>query len=267
MRNLSTILGLAAVVAAAVVGTGSTPLGAQPGPRVSPATLTVSPLRVDPGKTITFTVANCSVQPQVGALEYDAVFPIEMVAGSSPGEWHGQMEARGIDLFVSGTCGDQDLGNVRVDVDNPMIGFHPIGSMIAPDGTPSRVYGSDCPDGTVARIRYDEHVLGQPTATGETWTAPIDSRGDWDVSTPVYAMYAVVPPPGTPAGTVLREFTVHASCGQVTYEVLHIVVQRAVGDDPLVDPPQADVPPPTTPAVPPTAPPANAVSGTSHYAG
>jgi len=167
---------------------------------------------------------------------------------------------------VSGSCGDQQLAEVRVDVDNPMIGFAPIGSMLAPADNPSTVYGSDCPDGTVASVRFDEVVLGRPTAAGTPVTATIDQRGDWQVDTPVYTLYAVVPPPGTPAGTVLREFTVNASCGDVTYEVLHIVVQRATGDDTTTTAPPSG-PPPSTPPAPPVAPPADAVPGTSHFTG
>jgi len=259
-------LGLAALVVVAALGSGSAPLHAEPAPRAMAATLTVSPMRVDPGRPVTFTVTGCAVQPTVTATETDMVFNIELTAGPNPGDWHGQLVAGQFDWFVNGTCGAQDLGERRIDIDNPLIGFQPIGSMIAPETAPSTVYGSDCPDGTVASVRFDEVVLGQPATAGTPVTAPIDERGDWQVDTPLYTLYAVVPPPGTPAGTVLREFTVNASCGDVTYEVLHLVVQRAVGDDTSTTVAPTEQPS-TMPSSPPMAPPANAVPGTARFTG
>jgi len=266
MRNVRSLLGLTVVAVLAVVGSGSSPLGAQPSPRISSATLTVSPLRVDPGQPVTFTVANCAVKPEVTATETDMVFVVEMTAGPTAGAWHGQLAAGQFDWFVNGTCGDQQLAEIRLDIDNPLIGFQPIGSMIAPSGVPATVYGSDCPDGTVASVRFDQVVFGRGTLTGTPVTAPIDERGDWQVDTPAYTLEAVVPPPGTPDGTVLREFTVNASCGDVTYEVLHIVIQRAVGDDTTTTT-LPTAPSTSVPSTPPLAPPADAVPGTSHFTG
>lgn len=207
----------------AVVGVGAAP--------VDGATLTVTPLRVDPEEVVTLTVAGCSETPEISVGESDFLRLIRPEPGPDPETWVTTLEAGLTDWRVDARCGDEELGPVVVDIDNPLIAFTPIGAFVEAPDPPAHVYGSDCPDGTVATVRFDEHVFGRPTdATGEPVTAPIDERGDWQVDTPIYTAYAVVPPPGTPAGTVLREFRVHASCGDVRYPVISYPIQVAVGD-------------------------------------
>lgn len=245
-----------------------------PGPvsaQVAP-TLEVSPKRVDPGQPVTFTVRGCPQPPVVTATETDMVFAVEVTAGAEAGTWSGQLPAGQFDWFVDATCGDQVLGQVRLDIDNPLIGFEPIGSMVAPESFPDTVYGADCPDGTEAQVRFDDLNFGEPApVSSRVVAAPIDIRGDWQADVPDFLAYGVIVDPPPPPGTVLREITVHASCGDVTYAVLRIPVQIAGGEQPIPAPSPVPAPAPSpapAPAPAPSAPPpARPVSGQADFTG
>jgi hypothetical protein len=244
MRRVWWGLGAAAVLVGGLAGAGPGSVSAQAAP-----TLEVTPLRVDPEQLVTFTVRDCPAGPEVQVGESDFIRVLVAGAGleadATGGTWTGSVPAGLTDWTVRGTCGDVTFDDVIVDIDNPLMSFIPIGAFLATPDPPSTVYGSDCPDGTVARVRFDDLDFGRPTPVSSTLvTSPIDERGDWQVDVPGYLAYGVGVDPQPSAGTVLRERTVNASCGDVTYEVLRIPVQ-VVGEEPARpgDGPESSSPP------------------------
>ena len=87
MRRFSWGFAAAVLVGASALG-GPSSVSAQAAP-----VLAVSPLRVDPGQPVTFTVRGCPQQPEVTAIEIDMVFVVEMTATADAGTWTGQLEA------------------------------------------------------------------------------------------------------------------------------------------------------------------------------
>ncbi|MEZ5179327.1 MAG: hypothetical protein R2746_13895 [Acidimicrobiales bacterium] len=248
MRRMRGLVGIGSVLVVGAVGLGSVGLGSA-GAQVVP-TLEVSPLRVDPQEVVTFTVRDCSVAPELQVGESDFVRLVEPTATGVPGEWSAQLEAGLTDWTVTGTCGDVDLGEVVVDVDNPLMAFLPIGAFAPEPDPPSEVFGSDCPDGTAAAVDF-QAVRGtlrdaELGATTVRTTVPIDRRGDWQARVPS----------ATP-GSMVR---VSASCGAVTYSPLTFTV-------PAAEPPSTTTTTPTSPPNVTEPPPAVPRTGRSHYTG
>ena len=175
MRRMRGLVGIGSVLVVGTVGLGSVGLGSvglgSAGAQVVP-TLEVSPLRVDPQEVVTFTVRDCSVAPELQVGESDFVRLVEPTATGVPGEWSAQLEAGLTDWTVTGTCGDVDLGEVVVDVDNPLMAFLPIGAFAPEPDPPSEVFGSDCPDGTEATVTFEDEVNG----FRDVQTAAIEGR-------------------------------------------------------------------------------------------
>ncbi|MBX3286590.1 MAG: hypothetical protein KF703_14675 [Actinobacteria bacterium] len=241
-------MGIGSVLVVGAVGLGSVGLGSA-GAQVVP-TLEVSPLRVDPQEVVTFTVRDCSVAPELQVGESDFVRLVEPTATGVPGEWSAQLEPGLTDWTVTGTCGDADLGEVVVDVDNPLMAFLPIGAFAPEPDPPSEVFGSDCPDGTEATVTFEDEVNG----FRDVQTAAIDARGDWSVS-PGYPGVAPEPP-------VVLHITVRATCGAVTYAPLtydYVLGELPPGGTTTTtptSPPNVTEPPPAVPR-----------TGRSHYTG
>lgn len=201
-------------------------------------TLEVAPLRVDPEEVVTFTVRDCPTAPELQVGESDFVRLIEPTATGVAGTWSSELEAGLTDWTVHGTCGDVAFDEVLVDIDHPLMSFLPIGAFAPEPDPPSTVYGSDCPDGTVAEVTF---TFGADRHASVTSTVPIDDRGDWQSPVPVDAgpsSREPVPGPQTNA--------VSASCGDVTYaELTYTVEIDGPTAPPVVGGPAA--PPPARP--------------------
>ncbi len=232
-----------AVVAALVAGGSLLPaaVGAQASPSLS-----VSSGRVDPGEAFTITVT-CPVVPEVRVQETDVVFVTDGTNGAVAGTTTVRQTGGQFDMTVSASCDGAELAPVIVDVENPMVGSSPPGVDLPPGEAEGSLFGTDCPDGSQVEVRISEWVFGQSPEGSEGYveTLPIDERGDWVLPPVAVTLFAVVPPPGTPEGTVLRELRFDASCGGVTYPRVTEVIQAATGED-------VPVPLPTEPTVPPT---------------
>ncbi len=109
------------------------------------------------------------------------------------------------------------LDEVIVDIDHPLMSFLPIGAFAPEPDPPSTVYGSDCPDGTVAEVTF---TFGADRHASVTSTVLIDERGDWQAAVPADAgPLSREPVPGPQTNTV------SASCGDVTYAELTYTVE------------------------------------------
>lgn len=222
-----------ACVVVAAVAAAWLPSGAA-GAAVEPS-LAVGPTEVVPGATFTITVT-CAVAPAISVVETDVARVFDGASGTThAGTTTVDLPAGQFDTTVTARCGGQALGPVVVDVDNPMVGLSPPGSDLPPGAGPEgSLFGTDCPPGTQVTVRITNWDLGDPEDGdgGFVETLPIDERGDWVLPPVAVADYAIVPPPGTPEGTVLRELRFDASCGDVTYPRVTQVLQTATGEDP-----------------------------------
>ncbi len=192
--------------------------------------LTVVPARVDPGGEVTVTVECPTIPSVVYGRGYDVVMSVPpgdgLQAGTSTVVIPADVAA---DLPVVATCGAAEPMRVLVDVEHPAIGKVPIGSMLPEPNGLSPLYGSDCPDGTEASIRITNWDYGDGPQGGASYvvTQPIDESGDWSMTAPAIAAYGVAPTSPVPEGTVLRELWLDASCGDVRYPRVTMVVQEA----------------------------------------
>lgn len=233
MRRFGRGVGAVAVLMGGLAVGAPSPVWAQ---AVTPS-LEVSPLRLDPEEVVTFTVRDCPEQPELQVGESDFVRLVEPTATAVAGTWSSELVAGLTDWTVHGACGDVTFDEVVVDIDHPLMSFLPIGAFAPEPEPPSTVYGSDCPDGTVAEVTF---TFGEDRHAWTTATASIDERGDWQV-----------PVTTADAGPVSRApvsgpqtNTVSASCGDVTYADLTYVVEiPGPAPPPAVDGPPASPPP------------------------
>jgi hypothetical protein len=165
-------------------------------------TMTVTPLRADPGATISIVIEDCV--PDSGRMLVaidgwlsDTPEGFELTE-ESPGRWVGSF-VPGDDVVVRSYCNGTEL-RAEVDVERPRMFPTPlIIPPINPPDPPQGFLGTDCPDGTTAHVAFQ--AIGRPAP--EIRTAAIDQRGDWRVTVPDF-----------PRGTAVQ---VSASCGSVTY--------------------------------------------------
>lgn len=168
-------------------------------------TMTVTPLRAGPDDTITIVIEDCT-PPDDLPVPYGVSIttgfedtPGGMYLTEGPaGRWTGTLKL-GADFRVSTSCEGVSL-RADVEIDNPILYAKPliIPLTVRPD-PPTGFFGTDCPDGTEAHVRFQ--ALGRPAP--EVRTAAIDEHGDWEVDVPDF-----------PQGTAVE---VSASCGSVSY--------------------------------------------------
>lgn len=213
--------------------------------------LSVTPQRLGPGERFAVKVT-CPVAPEVSIVETDVAMVFDGTSGTTQaGTSTIEGTAGQFDTTVYASCGGVDLAPVVIDVENPLVGTFPPGQDLPPGQAEGSLFGTDCPAGTQVSVRISGWSFGKPSEGGEGYveTLPIDEHGDWVLPPVAVTMWAVVPPPGTPEGTSLRELRFDASCGDVVYPRVTEVIQAATGDDPALPPPAAP-PDPDTPAPP-----------------
>jgi hypothetical protein len=195
MTRCAAALAMGAVGASLVLV--PTVAGGQAGP-----TMTVTPLRADPGTTISIVVDDCTpVGDRFGVgIEgwlSDTPGGIELTE-ESPGRWTGSVVGND-DFVVRATCEGVEL-TASVDIDYPRMFATPLTVPPITDPDPPEGFlGTDCPDGTTAHVFFQ--AIGRPAPVHVT--AAIDERGDWQVTAPPF-----------PVGTQVE---VSASCGTVSY--------------------------------------------------
>lgn len=224
--------------------------------------LTVAPLRVEPGGEVTITV-ECPTVPWVaygrGIDVVAAVSPDQLQAGTSTVVIRAEVVD---DLPIEARCGGGRELSVLVDVEHPRIsipgsfdaGGQPGTASILLE-TLSDLRGTDCPEGTDASIRITSWSYGM-AADGEVSTVetrPTDGFGDWSLTGLMVTAEAIETLDPVAPGTIMRELRLDASCGDVHYPRVTMVLQRSEGHGRLT--------------LPPVAPPAGALPGSAGYTG
>lgn len=167
-----------------------------------PPTITVTPNPVAQGSEVLITVGNCATEPRLHGRGINTGMPAlyEIEATPNGDLWTATFTPdRTHDLWIVAECEGAPLATILLDVDAPTLSFTRSGGLFwRPNDEPGRVYGTDCPPGTVATVVIDR-------LNGESaFDVGLDELGDWQLG------FA----PLAPGETI----HVNASCGDVTYE-------------------------------------------------